>query len=211
MAIGLLTPAGFVLGKGISALRSRSDRRTVAILWDVGTFLPRWFDPLSPPTYGDLVVTDLQDLMTEELAADPDGTGPTLLLAPHSQGTVIAATAVLGLPPGIGEHRLALLTYGSPLQHLYAEFFPRLFDHATFTALAARLQGRWRNLARTSDPIAAPVGIRDVDIVLPDDPCGRGHSAYPRESVYDRAVTALQRDLGAVLRIPDPDDARGRP
>lgn len=109
MTIGLLTPGGFVLGKGVSALRSTSDRRTVAILWDVGTFLPRWFDPLSPPSYGDHVVTDLQALITEELALPG---GRTLLLAPHSQGTVIAATAVLGLPSSVDVGRLALLTYG---------------------------------------------------------------------------------------------------
>jgi hypothetical protein len=193
MSIGLLTPAGFVLGKGVSALRSRSDRRTVAILWDVGTFLPRWFDPLSPPSYGDAVVTDLQDLVAGQL--DPDA-GRTLLLAPHSQGSVIAATAVLGLPSTVDADGLGLLTYGSPLRHLYAEFFPRLFDEDVFRVLATRLAGRWRNLARTSDPIGGPIGLDAVDVVLTDDPCGRGHSAYPREVAYDAAVAQLEAALG---------------
>lgn len=204
MTIGLLTPGGFVLGKGVSALRSTSDRRTVAILWDVGTFLPRWFDPLSPPSYGDHVVTDLQALITEELALPG---GRTLLLAPHSQGTVIAATAVLGLPSSVDVGRLALLTYGSPLRHLYAEFFPRLFHPSALQAVAARLGGRWRNLARTSDPIGAPVGLPVVDVLLTEDPCGRGHSAYPRETAYAEAVADLQAALVAGQRGSQGDDA----
>lgn len=197
--VGLTTPAGLVAGKGLSALRRSSDRRTVAILWDVGTFFPRWFHPLCPPSYGDHVVTDLHRLIRAEAEAQP---GRHLLLAPHSQGTVISAAAVLGLPEPIGLQRVALLTVGSPLRQFYAEFFPRMFAMSTLTALQTRLAGRWRNLLRESDPIAAPVGISGVDHVLTDDPCGRGHSRYPQEDSYRALADALLAEVGVP---PQPD------
>ncbi len=208
LAIGLLFPAALVAGKGVSALRNSSDRRTVAILWDVGTFLPRWFDPLCPPSYGDRVVTDLRGVI-EDTLGDPAGPQRTLLLSAHSQGSVIAAAAVLGLPPTTATERLALLTYGSPLRHLHAEFFPSQLDTGAFVQLHQRLGGRWRNLARTSDPIGAAIGLDGVDTVLGTDPCGRGHSAYPRETAYDTAVTALMADMDTEIVVVDRPPARG--
>lgn len=193
LTIGLITPASFVLAKGVSALRDTDDRRTIAILWDVGTFFPRWFHPLGPPSYGDHVVTDLTGLVTEELATDPPR---TLLLSPHSQGSVIAAAALLALPDDTDISRLALLTHGSPLRQFYGEFFPRLFGPDVVATLHGRL-GRhgWRNLVRTSDPISAPLDLEGVDVPLTRDPCGRGHSAYSREPEYAAAVTTLRSAL----------------
>ncbi|MEE8602796.1 hypothetical protein [Euzebya tangerina] len=194
--IGLLGPASLIAGKGLSSIRNRSQRRTIAILWDVGTFFPRWFHPLSPPSYGDRVVTDLTALVTEELQ-DPQR---TLILSPHSQGTVIAATAVLGLETDVDTSRLGLLTHGSPLRQFYAEFFPRLFWQPTPAALRDRLDGtRWINLLRTSDPIGAPIDLPDgpdVDRVLTDDPCARNHMVYGREPEYTQALADLQAQLG---------------
>lgn len=73
--------------------------------------------------------------------------------------------------------------------------------------MAARLGGRWRNLARTSDPIGAPVGLPVVDVLLTEDPCGRGHSAYPRETAYAEAVADLQAALVAEHRGSQGDEA----
>lgn len=186
----ILLPTAALITRVYTGLTNRGVRRGVGVLWDVGTFWPRWFHPLAPPTYSDRAVRGLVD----QLDADLDA-GHRLLLAPHSQGAVIAATAVLA---GARRPRLAMLSYGSPWSHLYGEFFPAHVNAASTAAVAERLDDgsgpRWRNLHRATDPIGGPItGIDDTDPL--DDPHHRGHSDYWVETDYHHAVTELRATL----------------
>ncbi len=191
--VAVVLPTAAALTRIYSGLTNRATRRGVGVLWDVGTFWPRWFHPLAPPTYSDRAVTQLKD----QLDVDLDGARHDLLLAPHSQGAVIAATALLR---GDRRPRLAMLSYGSPWQRLYAEFFPTQVNAETTAAVAARLSGdgalRWINLHRDTDPIGGPIPAVPLGTALPD-PCHRMHSDYWAEPAYRAAAHALHAVLPA--------------
>jgi hypothetical protein len=196
-----------VIGRIVGGFRNRNTRRGVAILWDLGTFWPRWFHPLAPPTYSDVAVTRLTRLMGDRLSK-----GEPLLLAPHSQGTIIAAASVLETTETTA--RLALLTYGCPWSRLYARAFPALFTQDALDQLCTKLAGegdrsvRWRNLFRGTDPIGGAIGkpppgvpprwstaFEDLDVGPMPDPCKRKHSDYPREPQYVEAARHLRREI----------------
>jgi uncharacterized membrane protein len=193
--VAVLLPTAAVVTRIYTGLTQRGVRRGVGVLWDVGTFWPRWFHPLAPPTYSDQAVRHLTAQIGTDLRA-----GHQMLLAPHSQGAVIAAAAVLGGAPDLDLSRLAMLSYGSPWSHLYATFFPLHVDARTTRAIIDRLGGpdalRWRNLHRVTDPIGGAIpGVPDKEGM--PDPCDRGHSDYWIEDTYTRAATMLQQGLAA--------------
>jgi hypothetical protein len=191
LAVAVVLPTAVLLRRMITGLTNAEVRRGIGVLWDVGTFWPRWFHPLAPPTYSDRAVTALVRRIE---AAGTSGHRP-LLVAAHSQGSVIAGTAVLGASRDADLRQVALLTFGSPWHRLYAEFFPAYFHDPATGALQARLPGRWRNLYRPTDPIGGGVGHAEVDVPLLSDPFGRGHSGYWLEDAYDQEVAALARRL----------------
>jgi hypothetical protein len=102
-----------------------------------------------------------------------------VVLSGHSQGGVItqAACAVLHaeaerdiaeperqdpwLAHGLAQQAIDktyLVTYGSQLQFIYARLFPSYFGFALQRRLfTAKLDGRWRNLYRWTDPLGGPV------------------------------------------------------
>lgn len=124
-------------------------------LWDVLTFWPGWGHPFAPPSYAMRAVPEIANRVTNRLE------GP-VVLAGHSQGSVLAATVVAGLAPEVRD-RVALLTYGSPLVRLYQRTFPDYFGEEEMALLAGSLTSpdastpRWRNVYRPSDQIAAPI------------------------------------------------------
>ncbi|MCX5379873.1 hypothetical protein [Streptomyces sp. NBC_00091] len=136
---------------GRRAYRDPAARRTIGILWDVGTFWPRAAHPFAPPCYAERAVPDLTWRMTGWTAR----TGGRLVISGHSQGSVLAAAAVWQLPPE-ARRRVGLLTYGSPLARLYGRWFPAYFGPGPLTALHRDLDC-WRNLWRATDPIGGPV------------------------------------------------------
>jgi hypothetical protein len=191
--VALLLPTSLVVTRlAYGGLRDRNVRRGVGVLWDIGTFWPRWYHPFAPPTYSDAVVTDLTHRLDQAL--EPEDSA--LLLAGHSQGSVIGAVAILGMHnPDRSHGRLAFLTYGSPLNRHYAEFFPAHFTKDCFDVIARRLKTasgapRWRNLYRKSDPIGGPI-LPAVDCPAMEDPCRRAHSFYEKECEYHDAVKVL--------------------
>ena len=162
-AVGALVVALIALGR--RAYSDASTRRTVGILWDLGTFWPRATHPLAPPCYCERTMPDLIYRMTWLAPTGRD----LVVLSTHSQGTVIGAALVLQL--GRAQRaRTALITYGSPLQRLYSRFFPAYFGPEVLTqigeALAETAPGPdrafwpWRNLFRASDPIGGPIHHR---------------------------------------------------
>jgi hypothetical protein len=186
-------------------------RRTIGVLWDVGTFWPRSYHPLSPPCYTERAVPELQRRMWWL----HDNGGRVMLVA-HSQGAVLATSALVqpGCRPD-GDHP-ALITFGSPVCKLYSWGFPAYFDRELLEPLEPRGAGRlndWRNFYYPTDPIggsAAPdlsaVGGDPVDEEFLDPagcyyvygqapPSPQKHSGYwadPRVwSLIDRVAAGL--------------------
>ena len=226
VTVASLALTGFVLlllAVGRQAYRSAATRRTVGILWDLGTFWPRAVHPLAPPCYAERALPDLM-LRLRHLT-----TAGRVLLSCHSQGSVLGAAMLLQVERPVSA-RTALLTYGSPLARLYGRFFPVYFSRQALTRLGVfvsddpadtgRTAWRWRNLHRPSDPIGGAVFVDrppqfpraahpgadpgDVDRPLLDpvfpraagDPCYpriRGHSGYFTDPAFAWTADALQR------------------
>lgn len=165
-----------LVGLGRRAYRNPTIRRTVGILWDVGSFWPRELHPLAPPSYCERIVPDLVERVGV-LTSRPDD---RVVLATHSQGTVIGAAVLLQLDRDTKPAQLAFLSTGSPLRRLYARYFPAYFGHRVFTQLGGLLATRgpdtpadvpgapgepaaapdrwcWQNLYRLTDPIGGHV------------------------------------------------------
>jgi uncharacterized integral membrane protein len=190
LSVAVVVPTAAILGRIVAGLRNASVRRGVGVLWDIGTFWPRWFHPLAPPTYSDRAVPRLAEQLDVDLAVRG-----AVLLAPHSQGTVIANAALLLPEDPAARPEIALLSYGSPWGRLYAEFFPTQVHDAMTEDLAARLGGRWRNLWRPSDPIGGRIPALSGDTEIAH-PVVEGHSDYWVEPVYAAARDELRGQLG---------------
>jgi hypothetical protein len=190
---------------GRRAYKGTAARRTVGILWDIGTFWPRAAHPFAPPCYAERAVPDLVARVRAWCAA---GTGGRIVVSAHSQGTVIAAAALWQLPTAI-RYQVGLLTYGSPLRRLYARFFPAYLGPDDLARLCGHVPV-WRNLYRCTDPIGGPVrlgpphGAEPVDATPFIDPIcyGRtaecplptpveGHSRYQADPRFAEERTAL--------------------
>ncbi|SEG90085.1 hypothetical protein SAMN05216223_12176 [Actinacidiphila yanglinensis] len=171
-----LVGAGFValVTVGRRAYRDTSARRTVGILWDVGTFWPRAAHPFAPPCYAERAVPDL----TWRMATWTRATGGRIVLSGHSQGSVLSAAAVWQLEPAT-RSRVALLTYGCPLARLYGRWFPAHFAPTRLRDLHGDMR-TWCNLWRRTDPIGGPVGVSPgapVDVGPLLDPAAYGRDA----------------------------------
>ncbi|MFL1379409.1 hypothetical protein [Nocardiopsis protaetiae] len=202
-AVSVLIGAGSLLGGaalvalvwiGRSAYRDRPTRQAVGALWDVGTFWPRVAHPLAPPSYAERAVPQLVARvarMTRE--------GTAVVLSGHSQGSVLAAATVWQLPDDcLG--RVALITHGSPLDRLYARYFPAFFGPEPFADLHGRVAG-WRNLWRTTDAIAGPVRMRSGPGTAP------GPGTEPGPGTAPGAETAVEPRTAVVepeRPLPDP-------
>ncbi|MDT0343770.1 hypothetical protein [Streptomyces litchfieldiae] len=149
MGIGVV----LLLAMGRRAYRDAAARRTIGILWDVGTFWPRAAHPFAPPCYAERAVPDLSWRMGTWI----DATGGRLVISGHSQGSVLAAAAVWQLDAAT-RSRIALLTHGSPLARLYGRWFPAFFGPRALASLHQDMPC-WRNLWRATDPIGGPVGV----------------------------------------------------
>jgi hypothetical protein len=195
-----------LVGVVLAARTNDSLRRSVGILWDLTTFWPRHAHPLGPPCYSDRAVPEY----LERTVWHVRDKHRDVILSGHSQGTIIAAPVILRLDDDVREH-VAFVSYGSPLQRLYATWFPAFYDMRLFDAMSAQLGGRWTNLHRTTDPIGgvidlAPNGpwLREVSIppsrLIPDGgvayPPIRIHSDYPAEPQFDDAIAQLDAQLG---------------
>ncbi|MFC4146021.1 hypothetical protein ACFO0M_07120 [Micromonospora mangrovi] len=199
-----------IAGLGLLVYRNDTVRRTVGVLWDIGTFWPRAAHPLAPPSYAERAVPELQTRIAGLLALAPhdprrmDG----VILSGHSQGSVIC-TAMLFQLPRRWRQRIWFFSYGCQLTRLYGRIFPAYFGPPRLRALAAALtwpSGHvgWTNFWRDTDPLGWPVsaGERDVPVVDPEalhpdggevaDPPIRNHSSYPEsvEFARERAVVA---------------------
>ncbi|MEX2268874.1 MAG: hypothetical protein WEA75_09330 [Acidimicrobiia bacterium] len=202
----------------VRAYRTEGLRRKVGILWDLATFWPRTAHPLGPPCYSERVVPELSARVAYFLLGDAEIPEPgfessDVVVSAHSQGSVIAAAALLQMAP---TDQIALLSYGSPLRRLYRSYFPTYFGDPALDVLSGRVGARWRNLYRHTDPIGGPV-FQDpsdpdpppasVDTFVTTPPKRRAgdpappvierHSNYPREPAYAVAFDWLDAQLRA--------------
>jgi hypothetical protein len=146
--ISLLVVGLLVLG--YRAYRSRETRRLVAVLWDLGTFWPRTVHPFAPPCYAARAVPEL----TKRVAAL--AARGSVVISGHSHGSVLAAATILQLPPDALPN-VALLTHGCPLRRIYARLYPAYLGDQALCDLGDRIDWRWRNLWRDTDPIGGPL------------------------------------------------------
>jgi pimeloyl-ACP methyl ester carboxylesterase len=195
----------------VQAFRDRQLRRAVAVLWDVITFWPRANHPLTPPCYAERTVPELLDRL-RALTAEGD---TRVVLVAHSQGTVIAAATLLQDDQS-SAHRVALMTFGSPLRRLYARNFPAYFGTGALPRLRRRQEPQWINLWARTDPIGSWVNddsdrslqeaLEEVDCRLLDVesltpradgtyPPSCGHSGFWTRPEYRDALSMLESVL----------------
>jgi hypothetical protein len=205
LALAALAVALIQIGR--RAYSNQDERRTIGVLWDLGTFWPRAVHPLAPPCYSERTVPDLLRRIDFRRADAP------VVLSCHSQGTVIGAAAVLQLGSAAG---LGLVTYGSPLRRLYTPMFPAYLGPDALQRVETVVAGRWRNLYRSSDPIGGyvfadqfgrPGPSVDLDWWLLDPvydmppgdgtwPPTRGHGDYFADPAYEQACADVVGRLG---------------
>ena len=215
--IGLALPA--MVAWLYAAWSDPTRRRTIGILWDVGTFWPRSYHPLSPPCYTERAIPELQRRMWWL-----HDNGGRVMLTAHSQGTVLAAAALVQPDCRPEGDQPALITFGSPLCKLYTWGFPGWFDSTLLGPLEPGGTGQlyaWRNFYYPTDPIGGSVAPDfspttrdqvDIEFLDPADcyyvygqppPAPQGHSGYwadPR--VWDeinRVAAGLASGNGAAL------------
>ncbi|MFD3676433.1 hypothetical protein [Streptomyces sp. NPDC058613] len=167
LSVGFLA----LLWAGRQAYKSPRFRRTVGILWDIGTFWPRATHPLAPPCYAERTVPDLLKRVEYMTGCRPKSAQKGyVILSCHSQGSVIGAALVLQSQAS-ADTRIRLLTYGSPLTHLFVRFFPAYFNPQSLERIGTLIAGDpaaqvgqwpWRNLYRPTDPIGSWVLANDA-------------------------------------------------
>jgi pimeloyl-ACP methyl ester carboxylesterase len=173
------------------------------VVWDVVAFWPAAVHPLVPPPYSPKVIDDLR----RRIEWHAEGPSRFVVLAGHSQGSLIAAAALTRCAPGYRQ-RVALLTYGSQLQIAYARAFPAYVNHEFLRWLQDDvLHRQWLSLYRETDPIGGPV----LSWARTDEPVFRslrlGDGDDPADDETDPS-TGIRR-CGAEWRLLDPWPADG--
>lgn len=170
--LAVFTLVGLV-ALGSLAFRVPTTRRSVGILWDVASFWPRTAHPLAAPCYAERTVPDLVTRISWFLNAERR----PVVLAAHSQGTVIGAAAILHLSqamtrdPGLGDlDDLRFLTCGCVLRRLYGRYFPAYFGPRGLRQVHDALGGdrgpaRWINLWRYTDYLGGQVSAGPPQLV----------------------------------------------
>lgn len=149
--IGVVTVAAI-------AFRVPATRRMVGILWDVASFWPRMVHPLAAPCYAERAVPDLVNRLRWHARE-----GHKVVLAGHSQGSVLSAAALFRIGRSDDGMRasVALLTFGCVLRRLYGRMFPLYFEPQKLADLGdvvtTGADRRWLNLWRYTDYLGGQV------------------------------------------------------
>jgi hypothetical protein len=194
----VLPLAPFVLSLLIRlGARSIGARRNIGNLWDVLTFWPRRFHPLGVRPYAELAVPQLQRYI-EHCREREDA---AVVVSAHSQGGVLAFAALRGLDNSQLLKKVALVTYGAPLDRLHARFFPHYFNGDEFRALRNMLfdqKNGWENFYRLTDHIGQRVFDEVSEAVSNDHLLADPTMSEP---VHTANELPLERDLEPLRRI----------
>lgn len=97
------------------------------------------------------------------------GGSPTIIIASHSLGTVIALDFLWNCGDIISDFRLTWLTGGSPIKRFFQRFFPNLFFPESINDCAIGLAKRfpkgfsWHNFYRPLDYIGSKLGLPNAE------------------------------------------------
>ena len=150
----------------IAGRRLETVAKPLAMFADLLGFWPVASHPLAGASYRRPVV--------DGIVSQVEGsTAGTRMLVGHSQGSVLCAWAVQEIVDTPGRRKVDLVTCGSPLQSLYAAFFPSYFDDAFFGRVRANTEA-WANFWRDTDPIATELTSLAGSNYLIEDPDGDG-------------------------------------
>jgi hypothetical protein len=187
IAIGTALPL-FLVGLLRAGWGQQGKRRQIGVLWDVGTFWPRSYHPLAPPCYAERAVPDLQRRLWWL-----DDNGGCVLLAAHSQGSVLAAAALVQRDCLPDNDRTGLVTFGCPLGKLYSWAFPAYVSADRLERLLGSGKRSWRNIYYPTDPIGGRI--------FQSAPAHSQPVASPQEA-------GTRADCQAVdLELPDPAES----
>jgi hypothetical protein len=185
--------------------RGLDSRRHIGVLWDVGTFWPRAYHPLAPPSYAERAVPDLQRRLW--YLREHQGAA---VIAAHSQGSVIAVAALLQERRRPGDDNVGLVTFGCPLTKLYGWAFPAYFGQQALTEPGPRVWS-WRNFFYDTDYIGGRIMAASsrLDTRLEDPPTfwylyGQDPPAPGRHSAYwnDPQVWAMVDQYAKTIPVP---------
>ncbi|NJO33884.1 MAG: hypothetical protein HC869_12815 [Rhodospirillales bacterium] len=112
----------------------------------------------------------------------------------HSQGSVVAFDFLRDQHIGgqaVGQLRPDLITFGSPLSHLYEHYFVEYANLANDVAALEGIMGRWVNLYRVDDYIGTGVADRPGGPVHNEQLPPGGHTDYWREERLARVLIDL--------------------
>jgi hypothetical protein len=164
IALVVLAPLAGILIRDVRRNASSLDRRRrIGQVWDVLSFWPRSFHPLAVRPYSERAVPELIEILNNGATVRAS----KWILTAHSQGAVIAASALVGgaptpepqappEAPAPTQPCVDLITFGSPLRNLYAKAFPHYVSDDLFEVLQQRLTSRggtWLNVWRATDPV----------------------------------------------------------
>ena len=165
--LGGLTLTGLaaaLLFLGRSAVLAESTRKSINVLWDVIAFWPRVAHPVVPPAYSQRSVADIRrriawhlDRLEEEGGKRNPTPADSVVLCAHSQGSLLSLAAIVSMRDSDELDRIGLLTFGSQIQVLFSRAFPAYVNFPTIQWMYQRLDRRWCNLYRDTDPLAGPV------------------------------------------------------
>jgi hypothetical protein len=160
IALGVIAVS--VLGEHFAALR-----RGANVTWDVISFWPRSVHPFVPVAYSQFVVAQLDERITDfvdgrigdngDVCRGPRNGSPTaVMVAPHSQGSLITFATLLWLPRRL-RASVGLVSYGSQLRQMFGRAFPAYVNANAMEWVWSEYGRRWRNLYRDTDYMAGPV------------------------------------------------------
>jgi hypothetical protein len=172
----------------------------------VVAFWPRAAHPFVPEPYSQDVVRDLRDRIATLLGDDG-----RVVVAAHSQGSLVALAALRSLAPELWP-RVGVLTFGSQLRLLFPRAFPAHVSYEVVAWLAEVFGDRWVSLFRETDHIGGPVA--SWSRTEPEDPLescrlGEGDGSLPDHLHPD----SLRRECGREWCLFDPplDPGTGAP
>jgi hypothetical protein len=185
---------------GWKAFRGSATRRAVNVVWDVIAFWPRAAHPFVPEPYSQDVVGKLRERIATLLQeSGPDG---RVVVAPHSQGSLIALAALRSLSPALCP-RVGVLTFGSQLRLIFPRAFPAHVRYDVVAWLATEFGDRWVSLYRETDHIGGPVA--SWNRTEPDDPLESCHLGEDDGPLTDELhIDSLRRECGREWCLFDP-------